>query len=107
MKLAITASLVPQAKGGPFVYWDGLSSAFSDAASLGFDAIEIFPPSAQALPLPEIRQLMERHHLAIAAIGTGGGWVINKWHLCHPDSAIRANARKFIREIVEAAATLG
>ncbi len=104
MKSAITVSLVPQAKGGPFVFWDGLAHAFEQAAALGFDAVEIFPPSAEALPVAEIRALCDRHQLAVAAIGTGGGWVVNKWHLCHPDAAIRAQARGFIRSIIEVAA---
>jgi sugar phosphate isomerase/epimerase len=51
--------------------------------------------------------LAEEHSLAIAAIGTGGGWVINKWTLTHADAAIRAKAREFIRDIIEKAAALG
>ncbi len=104
MKSAITVSLVPQAKGGPFVFWDGLADAFAQAAALGFDAVEIFPASASAIPVDEIRALCERYRLAVAAIGTGGGWVVNKWHLCHPDAAIRTQARDFIRSIIEIAA---
>ncbi len=104
MKSAITVSLVPQAMGGPFVFWDGLASAFEQATALGFDAIEIFPPSADAIPREEVRALMQQHRLAVAAVGTGGGWVVNKWHLCHPDAAIRTKAREFIRAIIDVAA---
>lgn len=106
MKSAVTVSLVPQAKGGPFVYWDGLPDAFAQAAALGFDAVEIFPPSAAAINLNEVRDLCRRHGLRVAAVGTGGGWVLHKWHLCHPQMEVRAQAREFIREIIDVAAAL-
>ncbi|HEX8295299.1 MAG TPA: TIM barrel protein, partial [Chthoniobacteraceae bacterium] len=107
MRSAITVSLVPQAKGGPFVFWDGLATAFAEAAALGFDGIEIFPPSAAGLDLELIRNLQQQHGLAVAAVGTGGGWVGNKWTLTHADPSIRVKARVFIQEIIEAAAKLG
>lgn len=107
MRSAITVSLVPQAKGGPFVFWDGLEDAFSQAAALGFDAVEIFPPHAQAIDVAEVRALMEKYRLAVAAVGTGGGWVINKWTLTHGDCSTRAQARAFILAIIEKAAALG
>ena len=93
IKSAITVSLVAQAKGGPFVYWQGLESACADAARLGFDAVEIFPPSAAAIDRPALRALLAKHGLAVAAFGTGGGWLIHRWHLTHPDAAIRQQAR--------------
>ncbi len=104
MKSAITISLVPEAKGGPFVFWDGLAKGCEHAAQLGFDAVEIFPPSASAIPQVELRELLQTHGLQVAAIGTGGGWVVNKWTLTHPEAAVRVQARAFIREIIEVAA---
>ena len=107
MRSAITVSLVPQAKGGPFVFWDGLEDACRQASALGFDAIEIFPPNAEALDPAAIQSLVQEHSLAVAAVGTGGGWVIHKWTLTSPDAAIRAQARDFIRGIIGQAARLG
>lgn len=107
MKSAVTVSLVPQAKGGPFVYWNGLADAFEKAAALGFDAIEIFPPNPEAVDVDAIRALCEKHSLAVAAIGTGGGWVANQWTLTREDAVIRAQAREFIRGIIDKAAALG
>ena len=107
MKPAITVSLVPQAKGGPFVFWNGLADAAEQAAALGFDALEIFPPNAEALDVPAIRELLAKHQLAVAAVGTGGGWVVNKWTLTHADAVVRGQAKGFIRGIVEKAAALG
>ncbi len=107
MRSAITVSLVPQAAGGPFVFWKGLADACEQASALGFDAIEIFPPNAEALDVPAIRELIAKHNLAVAAVGTGGGWVVNKWTLTHADAEVRERARGFIRGIVEQAAALG
>ena len=103
MRSAITVSLVPQAQGGPFVFWQGLAGACESAAALGFDAIEIFAPSAEAIDRAELRQLLERHSLRVAAFGTGGGWVLHKWHLLHDDLEVRAQARKFIQSIIDLA----
>ena len=102
IKSAITVSLVAQAKGGPFVYWDGLESAAASAAKLGFDAIEVFAPSAASIDRPALHALLKQHSLAAAAFGTGGGWLIHKWHLTHADPTIRQQAREFIRAIIAA-----
>ena len=101
IKSAITVSLVAQAKGGPFVYWDGLESAAASAAKLGFDAIEVFAPSAASIDRPALHALLKQHGLSAAAFGTGGGWLVHKWHLTHADPAIRSQAREFIRAIID------
>jgi len=107
IKSAITVSLVAQAKGGPFVYWDGLASAAASAAKLGFDALEVFAPSAASIDRPALRALLRQHGLAAAAFGTGGGWLVHKWHLTHADPAIRAQAREFIRAIIDVGGEFG
>ena len=103
MKSAITISLVPEAKGGPFVYWDGLADGFARAAKLGFDAVEIFPSSATELNPDEIAALCERHRMKIAAIGTGAGWVKWKLRLTDPDADVRRRARDFVGGIIDLA----
>ena len=70
IKSAITVSLVAQAKGGPFVYWDGLAPAAASAAKLGFDAIEVFAPSAASIDRPALHALLKQHGLVAAAFGT-------------------------------------
>lgn len=107
MRSAITVSLVPQAKGGPFVFWNGLADAFAQSAALGFDAVEIFPTSAEALDVAEVKALAAQHGLAVAAVGTGAGWVVRRLHLTHADPALRAQAREFIRGIIDVAGALG
>lgn len=103
MRSAITVSLVPQTKGGPFVFSNGLADAFAQAKALGFDAVEVFPPSADEPALKELPALVEQHGLRVAAVGTGAGWVIHKLSLTHPDSANRGRARDFIKGIIDLA----
>lgn len=101
MKSCVTVSLVPEARGGPFVFWDDLRAACAQAQQLGFDAIEVFPPSADAIELAELKQLLDRHQLALAAVGTGAGWVKHRLHVALPDVVLRRNARDFIRSIID------
>jgi sugar phosphate isomerase/epimerase len=107
MKSAVTICLVPEASQGPFVFHDGLEAGCSAAAERGFDGIEVFPESAAGLPGDDLRRLLATHGLALAAVGTGAGWVKHGLHLCHADPAIRVRAREFIAGIVDAAGSLG
>ncbi|MBI1840762.1 MAG: sugar phosphate isomerase/epimerase [Verrucomicrobia bacterium] len=104
---AVTVSLVPQAQGGPFIFWDGLEAACAAAQELGFDAIEVFPPSAEELNAHQLRGLLEKHGLKLAAVGTGAGWVVQKLRLTDPDGTVRARAKNFIMAIVDLAGKLG
>jgi sugar phosphate isomerase/epimerase len=107
MKSAITVSLVTEARGGPFVFWDDLVAGCAAAARHGFDAVEIFAPAANAVPIGLARELMERHSLKVAAVGTGAGWVKHKLRLTDPDPAVRAKAREFIYGIINLGGYLG
>jgi sugar phosphate isomerase/epimerase len=107
MRSAITVSLVPQAAGGPFVFWNGLTDACESASALGFDAIEIFPPSADGIDRDELRALLAKHNLTVAAIGSGAGWVVKRLTLTHADPVIRETARAFVKAIVDLAAEFG
>jgi len=108
MKSAITICLVPEARQGPFVFHttasgEGLAAACRTAAELGFDAIEIFPESADAVPVKALAEVLADHGLGLAAVGTGAGWVKHKLHLCHADAGVRAEARAFIAGIIDLA----
>ena len=54
---AVTISLVPEARGGPFVFWDDLAAGCARAAALGFDAVEIFPRSTEELNAKDLKRL--------------------------------------------------
>lgn len=100
MKAAVTISLVPEARGGPFVYWEDVDRATHEAMDLGFDAVEIFPPSAES-----ISNL--KTHIQIAAVGTGAGWVKHHLTLTSADAEVRRRAIEFAGSIVDAAGQLG
>ena len=91
MKSAVTISLVAEARGGPFVFWDDLPAACRKAKALGFDGIEIFAPSAVELETEALRTLLGDHGLVLAAVGTGAGWIKGRVHLCMPDPVARAS----------------
>ncbi|GAB5402691.1 MAG: sugar phosphate isomerase/epimerase [Aureliella sp.] len=101
IKSAVTASLVEEARGGPFVYWDGLADAFQNAASLGFDAVEIFAPGPDAVSVDEVKALMDQHSLAVAAVGTGAGMVKHGLSLTDASAEKRQKARDFVRQMID------
>lgn len=107
MKSAVTISLVPQARGGPFVFWDDLSGSIRAAAELGFDAVEVFAPGPEAIDADLLRKLLDDHNLKLAAVGTGAGWVIHKLQLCDADAAKRVKAKDFIRSIIDLGGPFG
>lgn len=101
IKFAITASLVEQARGGPFVYWESLDQVFPAVQKLGYDAVEIFAPSSDAVDRAELRSLIAQTGLQVAAVGTGAGMVVHQLHLCDADSLRRDQALQFIREMID------
>jgi sugar phosphate isomerase/epimerase len=107
MKSSITVSLVKEAHGGPFVLWDDLPTALAKASRLGFDAIEIFPPSADAIRTLPLETMLGDQGLRLAALGTGAGWVKHRLSLSDPDPAVRTRAIDFVRSIIDAAGPLG
>ena len=58
-------------------FWDDLDAALATAKELEFDAVELFLPSPTALRTNELKHKLETHGLALAAVGTGAGWVLN------------------------------
>jgi sugar phosphate isomerase/epimerase len=106
MKSAVTISLVSEAKGGPFVFSD-LPGGCQQAQELGFDAVEIFPPSADAVRELRVDQFLAAHDLKLAAMGTGAGWLKHKLTLTSPDLSIRNQAQAFISSLMGVAGPLG
>ena len=101
IRSAVTVSLVNEARGGPFVFWDDFAAACRKAAELGFDAVELFAPQPEAVPSRDIRRLLDEHGLSLAAVGTGAGWVVQRLQLCDPDKETRERAKSFIRSMID------
>lgn len=104
---AVTVCLVPEARSGPFVFHGDFEASCARAAAAGFPAIELFPPSAEALDALTVRQTLARHGLRLAAVGTGAGWVVGKLSLSDPDPRQRARARAFVEAVVDFAGGFG
>lgn len=107
IRCAVTVSLAPHSRGEPFIFRDDLGAACAQAAKLGFDAVEIFPASAEDLKAPEVKDLLTRHHLTLAAVGTGAGWVTHRLRLTDPDPVARTRALEFIAALVDFAGGFG
>lgn len=107
VKAAITISLVPEARAGPFVFQNGLTESCAQAAALGFNAVEIFPRAAEEVNASELRTLLRQHRLQLAAMGTGAGWLVSKLSLTSPESGVRQRAKDFIGAIIDLAGGFG
>ncbi len=107
VKSAITACLLPELKGAPFVLWDDLETSCRNAAELGFDAIEIFPADAESLVEIKAAEVVARHGLKVSGIGTGVGWVKHRVSLTSGDAGTRSAAMTFIKSIIDRASELG
>jgi sugar phosphate isomerase/epimerase len=107
IRSAVTISLVPEVRGGPFVFWDDLAIACHKAKQLGFDAIEVFPPAADAVDATLLRRLLDETGLQLAAVGTGAGWVRRRLTLTSGDAGVRQQARAFIQAIIDLAGPFG
>lgn len=107
IRSAVTISIVPEARSGPFVFHDGLSDGIVRAAKAGFDGVEIFPTHADDLDGLELRELLRRNDVSLAAMGTGAGWLRRKLRLTDPDPIVRATAKDFIGAVIDFAGGFG
>ncbi|HID22521.1 MAG TPA: sugar phosphate isomerase/epimerase, partial [Planctomycetaceae bacterium] len=60
IRSCVTVSLLPEARGGPFIFWDDLSEACRKAGQLDFDAVELFATTSD---LPDPDTLVRLHSL--------------------------------------------
>jgi sugar phosphate isomerase/epimerase len=106
-KSCVTISLVPSLKGGPWIYWDDLETSVAKAANLGFDAVELFTASPDAIDQDDLYALLEKHNITLAAVGTGAGKVLHGLTLTDTDRETRHRASDFIAEMIAFGARFG
>ncbi|ODA28585.1 sugar phosphate isomerase/epimerase family protein [Planctopirus hydrillae] len=104
---AVTISLVEEARGGPFVFWDDVEASCRIASELGFDAVELFAPEPGFVPVKNLQEILSRYRLKLAAVGTGAGWLKKQLSLTSPNAEIRQAAKKFITSMIEYGGQLG
>ena len=104
---SVTACLVPEARRGPFVFHGDLASACKTAGELGFDGIEIFAPSGDHVAPRDVRELLEKHELQLAAVGTGAGMILHQLSLSDKDEAHRERACAFVKRVIDFGAPFG
>ncbi|RRB00929.1 sugar phosphate isomerase/epimerase family protein [Larkinella rosea] len=107
MKSAVTIALVPEIKTGPWIYWHDLETGMAKAADLGFDAVELFTASADAVAPDRLAALGNQFGVNIAAVGTGAGKVLQGLTLTDPDPAVRSKAVAFISDMIAFGAGFG
>jgi sugar phosphate isomerase/epimerase len=107
IKSCATIALVPEIKTGPWIYWEKPDISIPKAATLGFDAVELFTASADAADAEQLEQLCDVNKIKIAAVGTGAGKVLNGLTLTSPDEHVRQKAVGFISEMVTFGARFG
>jgi sugar phosphate isomerase/epimerase len=107
IKSCVTVSLVSEARGGPFVFWDDLDAGCQKAGELGFDAVEVFLPAPDAIDPVQLSHRLDDNGLKLAAVGTGAGWVVRRLTLTHADAGRRAEARRFIEGMIDLGGLFG
>lgn len=103
----VTIALVPEIRTGPWIFWEDLPSSLAKARALGFDAVELFTRSGDALDPNYLADLLEKYQLRLAAVGTGAGKVIEGLTLVDPDPLIRRQAIDFISQMIDFGAAFG
>jgi sugar phosphate isomerase/epimerase len=91
----------------PFVLGPDLATGVAQAADLGYDAFELFPPTIDAIDTKAISELTEKHNIKLSTIGTGGGWVSQKLTLTNSDPDARKKGLDFARNMIQVAGDLG
>jgi len=107
IKTSATITPIPELKGGPFLYCCDWEEGCRKAAQAGFDAVELIPPTAEAIDPEHLKGLLSQYRLKLAAVSSGGGYLVHKLHLGDPDATRRQQALNFASEVIDLAGPFG
>jgi sugar phosphate isomerase/epimerase len=107
IKSCVTINLASQVKAGPWIYWEPLEMSICQAATLGFDSVELFTSSADAVDPVSLKSLLQRFGIKLAAVGTGAGKVIKGLTLTNSDAETRKQAISFIKNMISFGSRFG
>ena len=77
------------------------------ASQLGYDALELYWPGPDRIPMKDISEACQRHDMKVCAFATGNAYFRDGLCLIDPDKAVRDAAVQRLREFVEAAVPWG
>lgn len=77
------------------------------ASQLGYDALELYWPGPDRIPMKEISEACKRHDMKICAFATGNAYLRDGLSLIDPDKAVREAALQRLKDFVDAAAPWG
>jgi sugar phosphate isomerase/epimerase len=100
MKSSATISLVKSLTGA-WLFHDDLATSIPMAKQIGFDAVEIFPASADDINAELLHRLLDENNIQLSAIATGAGKVLHNLTLTSPDKAVRQKAVDFVKRIID------
>ena len=91
----------------PYLYNCDADAAVARIAANGYAAVELLLSDSDYLSSKTLQALLERNHLALSAIGTGGAAVSHGLTLSSPIEAIREQAECYICSIIDLAGRFG
>lgn len=92
---------------GPMLFAGRVPEAIEAAAEFGYQGIEISVRSAQELDWDLLREALDRHGLALSALGSGRIFLEDGLSFSDPDLAIRGAASFRVGELIDLAAGFG
>jgi sugar phosphate isomerase/epimerase len=101
VKSSVTISLVKSLKGA-WIFQDDLSICIPKAKEIGFDAVEIFPSSADDIDTGLLQRLLDDNQINLSALASGAGKVLHNLTLTSPNKTIRTKAVDFIKRMIDA-----
>jgi len=106
-RTSATITLIPELEGGPFLFSGDLVDACRQAAAAGFDAVELVIPDADSVNPKLLGETLATYRLKLAAVSSGGGFLIHRLHLTCPETDKRRQALAYVSDVIDLAGPFG